>query len=67
MARVHSFNIIKTRFCLIHLKLAFAKLLENKLDIFRFSLKLNKLYDGSHYVTQPNRIKKQAVLANKLI
>lgn len=47
--------------------MAFAKLLENKLDIFRFSLKLNKLYDGSHYVTQPNRIKKQAVLANKLI
>jgi hypothetical protein len=44
-----------------------AKLLENKLGIFRFSLKLNKLYDGTHYVTQPNRIKKQAVLANKLI
>ena len=32
-----------------------AKLLENKLDIFRFSSKLNKLYDGTHYVTQQNK------------
>ena len=38
-----------------------------KLDIFTFGLTLNELYGGSHFVTQPIRINKQAVLANKLI
>jgi hypothetical protein len=38
-----------------------------KLDIFTFGLTLNELYGGSHFVTQPIRINKQAVLGNKLI